>query len=240
MSIEAQARPGWQQVWHHLLNKLLPQDCQLCGKPDAGDLLCAACLADLPRLPNERCPVCALPTPNCAICGECLCQPPHFDATQASFAYAFPVDRLVQNFKYGHQLALAGLFARLMQAEPVIAADVMLALPLSKERLRERGFNQAVEIGKLLARASDIPLDLFGVARVHDTAAQTSLPWKQRRANIRSAFECSLDLSGKSVVVIDDVMTTGATLDEFAHTLKLRGAARVTNWIFARTLKHEF
>lgn len=234
LSIEVQQR----QMWQRLLNRLLPQDCQLCGKPDAGDLLCASCLADLPRLPVEHCLLCALPAPAGAVCGGCLRHPPHFDATHASLVYAFPVDQLVQAFKYGHQLALAGLFSRLMQAGLVIEADVMIPLPLSQQRLRERGFNQAVEIARPLARASGIPLDLQATARVVDTAAQAGLPWKERRANIRHAFECRMDLTGKSVVVIDDVMTSGATLDEFARTLKLHGAVRVTNWVLARTLKH--
>ena len=235
LSIELQQR----QMWQRLLNRLLPQDCQLCGKPDAGDLLCAACLDDLPRLPAEHCPLCALPTPGSAVCGGCLRHPPHFDATHASLVYAFPVDQLVQAFKYGHQLALSGLFARLMRHEQAINADVIIPLPLSKQRLRERGFNQAVEIARPLARASGIPLDLEATARIVDTAAQAGLPWKQRRANIRHAFECRMDLTGKSVVVIDDVMTSGATLDEFARELKLHGATRVTNWVLARTLKHE-
>ena len=222
-----------------LLDRLLPQDCLLCSAPDSTDLLCAACMADLATLPGEHCPICALPTPNSSVCGECLRRPPHFDATFASLAYAFPTDQLVQSFKYGHQLALAGLFARLMDASDVPQGDVLIALPLSKERLRERGFNQAVEIAKLLARKTRMPLNLHACLRTVDTAAQASLPWKERRANIRHAFECRTDLSGKSVVVVDDVMTTGATLNEFAKTLKYHGAIHVSNWVLARTLKHE-
>jgi ComF family protein len=235
LSIEVQTRSRMQRV----LNTVLPQDCQLCGKPNAGDLLCSACLADLPRLPNEHCPICALPTPGSNVCGECLRHPPHFDATHATFAYAFPLDQLVQAFKYGHQLALSSLFATQMQSTTALNADVMIALPLSTERLRERGFNQAVEIARPLARANNVPLDLHSTFRIANTVAQASLPWKQRRANIHHAFECRADLSGKHIVVVDDVMTTGATLDEFARTLKLHGAASVTNWVFARTLKHE-
>ena len=238
LSIEAQPPIRLRRCWQKLLNAALPQDCLLCTTPAAGDLLCTACLADIPRLTRERCPVCALPTPGATICGECLQHPPHFDATHVSFAYGFPLDRLVQAFKYGHQLALTGLFTRLMSAEPP-TADVMIAMPLSTQRLRERGFNQAAEIAKPLAHACGIPLDLFGTKRVIDTSAQTGLPWKERRANVRHAFECALDLSGRSVVVVDDVMTTGATLDEFARVLKLQGAAHVSNWVLARTLKHE-
>ena len=233
LSILAIERPLRAQ----LLDRLLPQDCLLCSAPNSIDLICAACMADLATLPGEHCPICSLPTPGSAVCGECLRHPPHFDATFASLAYAFPTDLLVQSFKYGHQLALAGLFVRLMWASEVPKGDVLIALPLSKERLRERGFNQALEITKLLARSSGMALNLAGTSRIVDTAAQTSLPWKERRANIRHAFECSIDLSGKSIVVVDDVMTTGATLDEFAVTLKRHGATRVSNWVLARTLK---
>jgi ComF family protein len=221
-----------------LLDRLLPQDCQLCGAPDSGELLCSACMADLTTLPDEHCPICALPTPSSTVCGECLRRPPHFDATFASLAYAFPTDQLVQSFKYGHQLALAGLFVKLMGSGAVPKGDILIPLPLSKERLRERGFNQAVEIAKLLAQQTRIPLDLHACVRTVDTAAQASLPWKERRANVRHAFECTIDLTGKYVVVIDDVMTTGTTLDEFAKTLKYHGAAHVSNWVLARTLKH--
>ena len=227
-----------QRGWNGLLNAVLPQDCLLCGQADADDLLCQACLADLPRLPSEHCPVCALQTPGSNVCGECLRHSPHFDATYATFAYAFPIDQLVQAFKYGHQLALSRLFSRHMIDALDIKADVMIAMPLSKERLRQRGFNQAVEIARPLAKSRKLDIDLHVARRVTDTVAQASLPWKERRANIRHAFECRADLSGKSVVVVDDVMTTGATLDEFARTLKLHGAAHITNLVFARTLKH--
>ena len=235
LSIAVQLQSGLK----NLLNAVLPQDCQLCGKLDAAELLCSACLADLPRLPREHCPVCALPVPGAAVCGECLRHPPHFDATHAAFAYAFPLDQLVQAFKYGHQLALSRLFAGLMQMDFAAEADMMIAMPLSKERLRGRGFNQAVEIARPLAQANNLKLDLHSALRVNDTVAQASLPWKERRANIRHAFECRADFTGQSIIVVDDVMTTGATLDEFARTLKLHGAARVTNWVLARTLKHE-
>ncbi len=238
LSNQPRPRTGGQKPCKKLLNALLPQDCQLCGAMDAGDLLCASCLADLPRLPAQHCPVCALPTPGATLCGECLRHQPHFDATLAPFAYAFPLDQLVHALKYAHHLALAGLFARLMHSD-AIAGDLIIPLPLSKERLRQRGFNQAMEVARLLSRSTGIPINFLGTTRVTDTVAQASLPWKARRANVRHAFECAIDLDGKSVIVVDDVMTTGASLDEFARTLKYHGAARVSNWVLARTLKHE-
>lgn len=228
-------------IWAAALDALLPRDCLLCGAPTgkhAGPRnLCAACADDLPRLPPGLCPVCAETAPGGAVCGQCLKSPPHFDATFAAFCYAFPLDKLVQALKYGHRLAIADFFSRALLAQPLPTADMIVPLPLSSIRLAERGFNQAIEIARPLARALGLPLLTDGVARPLDTAPQAMLPWKARRDNVRHAFECALDLAGKSLIVVDDVMTTGATLDEFAHTLKAHGAARVTNLVVARALR---
>ena len=219
---------------------LLPQDCFLCGTAAGDALLCSACARSLPNLPTPGCPVCALPTPGGAVCGACLKARPHFDATHARYRYTFPLDRLVQALKYRHCLAVSRFLAdSLLEALPehVADADLMLALPLSERRLAERGFNQALEIARPLARRHGIPLLATGYVKSLDTAPQASLPWKERQKNIRGAFECALDLSGKRVIVIDDVMTTGATLNEFARTLKKHGAARVSNWVVARAIR---
>ena len=220
---------------------LLPQDCFLCGAASGDQLLCGACRTDLPRLPELRCPTCALPTPLGETCGACLKQPPHYDATLSCFSYDFPVDRLVQALKYQHRLVVSEFFAKaLLEISPLppVAADVMLALPLSAQRLRQRGFNQALEIARPLARQVGLPLWVDGYRRVIDTAPQTSLPWRERHQNMQGAFECALELSGKTIIVIDDVMTTGATLNEFARTLKKHGAAKIINWVIARALRH--
>lgn len=219
---------------------LLPQDCFLCGGAGDDALLCPACANDLPCLSGPNCPICALPTPTGSVCGACLKQGPHFDATRTRFRYGFPLDRLVQALKYHHRLAVARYFAEaLLEVAPpdAAAADLMMALPLSEQRLAERGFNQALEIARPLAHRLDLPLAVTGYAKTMDTAPQASLPWKERQKNIRGAFECALDLSGKHVIVIDDVMTTGATLNEFARTLKKHGADRVTNWVVARAIR---
>lgn len=215
---------------------LLPQDCLLCGALAGAQLLCGACDYALPRLPHALCPVCALPSPGNETCGACLKQGPHYDATLAGFRYDFPVDRLVQALKYDHRLAIAPWFAQALLPAPPLVGDLMLALPLTKLRLSERGFNQALEIARPLARALGLPLAIGACQRILDGAPQASLQWAERQRNVRGVFECSLDLTGKSVVVIDDVMTTGATLNEFARTLKKHGALRVTNWVVARTL----
>lgn len=224
-------------IWRRALTTLLPQDCLLCGTVSGDHLLCPDCQADLPRLPANTCPVCAEASPGGAICGACLGTPPHFDATIAAFRYGFPVDKLIQALKYQSRVATADFLADAMLAGCRPTADMIVPLPLYPARLAERGFNQSVEIARPLARACGLPILRDGCIRSRDTAPQATLPWKERRRNIRHAFECHLDLTGKSVVVVDDVMTTGATLDEFARVLKAHGAARVTNWVTARALR---
>jgi ComF family protein len=226
-------------AYRHALNALMPQDCLLCGAPSGTEILCGGCLTDLPWLPDELCPICAHPCPDKQVCGACLRHPPHFDATCATFRYAFPADKLIQALKFSHRLGLAEFLASAMLDGLRPQGDLLLPLPLSPGRLRERGFNQAVELARPLARALGLPLELDICHRRVETTPQSLLPWKERRKNIRHAFECNTDLSGQSIIVVDDVMTSGATLDEFAATLKRHGAAHVSAWVAARTLKGE-
>lgn len=217
---------------------LLAQDCLLCQAASGGSLLCEACARELPTSAST-CPRCAAPGTGNAECGACIAAPPHFDASCAAFGYAYPVDALIQALKYRGQLALAGLFAQALQRRIGAAAgvDVIVPLPLHPARLAERGFNQAAEIAKALSRLCGIAMDAQVAQRVRNTAPQTELPWRERTANMRHAFACARALAGLRIAVVDDVMTTGATLDEFARTLKQSGAARVENWVVARTAR---
>jgi len=209
--------------------------CFLC-KDRAQALLCAQCDADLPRLGADLCPRCALASPAGALCGRCLTQAPHYDATIAALAYRFPADVLVQALKFRGELALAPYLARLLAAKLAAReADFLLPVPLSTRRLRERGYNQALEIARGVAGATGVRLAIDLCERAHDTPAQMDLPFAERAKNVRGAFHCPRPLDGASVAVLDDVMTTGATLDEIAATLKRAGAARVENWVVART-----
>jgi len=210
-------------------------DCLLCGAESGPELLCPACIGELPALP-ESCPQCALPSPAAAVCGSCINRSPHFDATFALWRYEFPCDGLVQALKYRAQLALAGFFARSLASRPLPEVDVVLPMPLHAKRLAERGFNQALEIARGLARYRGTPIEPRGVLRVKNTPPQTELPYEDRAKNVRGAFLCELDLSGASVAVLDDVMTTGATLNELARVLKRAGARRVENFVIARTV----
>ena len=217
----------------------LPQRCELCAGHSGTELVCHACMLGLPRI-DPACPVCALPAPGGAICGGCLTEPPPFDATTSAYAYAFPVDRLVQAFKYQGRLALAEWCAQaIVRARQQMTTPMpthVLAMPLAAERQRERGFNQAAEIARAVAARTDATLIDMGVRRVRATAPQAALPWQERATNVRGAFACTIDLTGMNVAVVDDVMTTGATLTEFARTLKAAGAIQVENWVVARTL----
>ena len=206
--------------------------CFLCrGAAEA--VLCVACEADLPRLAGPRCPRCALDSPRGEICGRCLSDPPHYDATVAAMAYEFPADTLVHALKFRGELALAQYLAGILgRCLPERSVDSIVAVPLSAERLRGRGYNQAVEIARSL-RAGKVDLELC--VRSRDTPAQTDLPYDERRRNVRGAFRCTRALLGTTVAVVDDVMTTGATLDELARVLKAAGASRVVNWVVART-----
>lgn len=216
------------------------QHCLLCRAPSGDRLLCAPCREDLPVLPAALCPVCALPVAGGGLCGACLAHPPAFDRTLARWRYAFPLDALVQSLKYGHHLAAGRFLGEALADLPDTSPrpDLLLPMPLSPGHLRQRGFNQALEIARPLARQLGLTPALDVCLRVRETAPQASLPWKARQQNIRGAFECRQDLSGCHVLVVDDVMTSGATLGELARTLKKHGAASVTNRVCARALKH--
>jgi ComF family protein len=206
--------------------------CYVC-RGQARGVLCAACAAELPRLAGELCPRCALPSPDAATCGRCLAQTPEYDATVAPLAYDFPADALVHALKFRGELSLAPLLAgilreRLSSREDI---DVLIPVPLSAARLRSRGYNQALEIARHLPGK----LDFSTCVRERDATPQMELPWAERQRNVRDAFACRRSLEGARVAVVDDVMTTGATLDEMARTLKRAGAARVVNWVLART-----
>ncbi len=235
----------WSQ---HLLARVpaaLPSSCALCGD-DAGEAVCAGCNAQFFTRRRHRCLCCAVPLQDAAasLCGDCLKRPPAFDATVVAVDYAAPVDQLVLALKFGNRLELAPLFAGMLRdallREQKLALPVQLAaVPLGPQRLRERGFNQALEIARPLSRALGIALDARMVTRQRDTRAQALLHPDERHKNIRQAFLVSGDaidrVRGKHVGIVDDVITTGETLNELAATLKRFGAARVTNFVFART-----
>ena len=220
------------------VRKLLAQHCLLCAAGSGAALLCPECEAALPWLPVQRCRVCAIPVSGGTVCGACLAAPPCYDRVSAVFAYRFPVDALIQALKYGDHLAVARLLGEsLAQAVGPEPVDLVIPMPLSAQRLRERGFNQALEIARYLGPTVKGRLCYDLVQRPVHTTAQASLPWKARAGNVRGAFVCTEDLSGMRVAIVDDVMTTGATLNELSKILRRAGAVEIRGWIVARALK---
>lgn len=239
------------------LDKLLPSSCALCTCSIENKIiqtrtqqidLCEFCLSRFFHQHTLRCIVCANKidsTSNLQHCGKCLAQAPAFDMTIAVTDYVAPYNTLIHALKFQHRLTLAPLLAYLLaqawQQSDCKKADLITAIPLSSQRLCERGFNQSLEIAKPLALRLQLPLSPTLAVRIRHTEAQSSLAFNQRKNNLRGAFiipSASGALKNKHILVIDDVMTSGHTANEFAACLKRHGVARVTNLVFARTLAH--
>ncbi len=215
------------------LERRLAPACLLCQAPDGP--LCSACQADLPWAPSTHCPVCAQPAGRTEICGRCLREPPAFARTQALFGYRFPVDRMIQRLKYREHLALAPVLGALLADKLQDGLpDVWLPMPLHAERLKARGFNQAVEIARELSARTGVAMRPEWAMRVRDTPPQAGLKRAARQKNLRGAFACGDRAAGLHVGIVDDVMTTGSTLDELAKTLKAAGAREVSCVVVAR------
>ena len=217
----------------------LKQPCVLCGSMSRNGLWCEACEQALPYLTGPLCQACALPIPDGELCGQCLSHPPKFGRSTAVFAYTFPVNKLVQSLKYGDQLALAGALAKQLanKIDRENLPDCIIAMPLHPNKLRHRGYNQALLLAKKLARELGIELLTHACHRVRDTPSQSTLPWKERGKNMRNAFVCNVDLSGKKVALVDDVLTSGASLNALALAVKKKGATDIQTWVVARTLR---
>jgi ComF family protein len=223
-----------------LLRLALPPRCLLCGAPGTNHRdLCAGCVADI-ALNTPCCPRCALPLQTPApTCGECLQREPPFAAAWVPFRYEHPLDLLEARFKFRRDLAAGRVMAELMLERASVDAPSLPALlipvPLHRTRLRERGYNQALELARPLARALGVPLRHDLLMRPEATPPQTGLDAKARRRNLRGAFAVAAgaDLPAH-VVLFDDVMTTGATLREAAKVLLQAGAQRVDVWALAR------
>ena len=210
--------------------------------------LCDFCSSQFFHQHAFRCTVCANKLNHQHIaqhCGKCLKQPPAFDMTLVVTDYVAPYNTLIHALKFQHHLALAPLFAQLLaqvwQQTISIKADFIIPIPLSAQRLSERGFNQSLEVAKPLAQHLQLPLLTSLALRIRHTQAQSSLAFNKRKNNLRGAFiipSSSGTLKNKHILVIDDVMTSGHTVNEFAACLKRHGAARVTNLVFARTIAH--
>jgi len=215
--------------------------CLLCldaGQPPALDL-CRHCEADLARdLP--ACTGCALPLPqpDAFLCGGCLEKPRDFDAAFAAYLYEHPLDWLIRRMKYGGDIAaarvLGTLLGRRVHAGHALHVQALVPVPLHRGREARRGFNQSMEIARAASRELQLPVLYDVVSRRRATAEQAGLAAAARRGNLRNAFGLVRPLAVKRVAIVDDVMTTGSTVEELARSLKAGGAEWVEAWAVAR------
>jgi ComF family protein len=214
---------------------LLRAPCAVCGL--AHGPLCSDCEADFFPAGQARCTRCAIALHGeDRVCGRCLAAPRHFHAATALADYVPPVDGMVMALKFRAHLELASMFGHLFARRlPADASAVVVPVPLAYERMAERGFNQSLQIARAYCRRTGAPLAPDLVRRVRHTPPQQALALDERRRNIRGAFQVAGDVRGRDVLVFDDVMTSGSTMDEIAGALVAAGAARVHAAVVART-----
>ncbi len=243
--INSNRQPNELKMVHNWLNiiqdYLLPPTCLLCGnKGFKSHDLCDICYQRLLR--NKRsCYRCAeifesnVSTPS--LCGHCISTPPAFDETYAPFVYQAEMRHLVTQLKFGGHTKNARLLGLLLAEHLKQTAqlpELIIPVPLYKKRYRERGFNQALEIAKTVGKSLNIPLDMTSCHRMHDTPHQIGLTALQRRKNLEKAFTLIKPIKAQHVAILDDVMTTGSTVNELASLLKKSGIERVDVWVCAR------
>jgi ComF family protein len=229
---------NWLNV---IQKKLLPPRCIFCGQQGFADMdICSDCFADLPR--NTHCCyrcgenfATAILSPQ--LCGRCLKNSPHFDDTHAPYLYQDTIRYLITQLKFGQQYKNARLLGNLLAehlSKTAEKPECIIPMPLHRNRYRQRGFNQSIEIAGHIAKQLQIPIDFYSCIRNRDTTQQSNLPAKQRLKNIRHAFTLTKPLNLKHVAIVDDVLTTGATASALALAIKQSGVSRVDVWVCAR------
>lgn len=231
------------------LDMLFPPLCHVCHSfiPDAGSLhICPSCYDQLKPLEHPLCTTCGIPfygTGSDHLCGECIKHPPSFEAARAAVAYAGPVCRLIHAFKYTHKVNLRRPLALLITHHQKDVAsqyrsDLIIPVPLHVKRLRDRGFNQAILLGEVLATQWRLPMERRALRRIRWTEPQINLTATERRENVKGAFAVHdpARVAGKRIILLDDVLTTGSTVAECAAVLKKAGAAEVLVVTVARAL----
>jgi ComF family protein len=233
------------------LDLVFPARCPVCETvlgDGRRDPLCGACWTAIERVAPPVCDACGLPfavfvgsavASRGGRCGECASMPPAFDWARAGGVYAGPLREAVQRLKFARKPALARPLATLVLeqwAERLPSVDAVVPVPLARARERERGFNQAGLLAERLAGRLGCRVQARWLARARDTRPQTDLDATERRANVRGAFVASSAVAGRRLVLVDDVLTTGATVGECARVLRAAGAVGVGVLTVARVL----
>jgi len=228
-------------ITRSLLALLAPARCHWCGTLAPHFPACASCIAALPW--NAiACRACALPLgagSEMSVCGDCLRDSPPQDCSWAAFRYEAPIPQAIVELKFRGRLAPAHVVGSLMaeqlarRAQPM--PELLVPMPLHERRLRRRGYNQSLELGRELARRLSLPLAPRAARRVRATLEQTRLDGTERRRNVRGAFLVDARVvRGRHVALLDDVITTGATAAELARATRAAGATRIEVWAAAR------
>lgn len=235
-------RMGLVNNWLNIIqSRLFPASCILCGSVGQKGLdLCLACQADLPRI-SPACPGCGNPLAESehSLCGDCLRNPPPFQRTISPYYYAPPLIQLITRFKFNQRLVMARVFAGLLARHiefDTTKPECIIPVPLHPRRLRERGYNQSLEIARLLGKTLDIPVDYQLCQRTRYTAPQTGLPANERKRNVKNAFGLTDTCQYKHVAIVDDVITTGHTVAELAKLLRKNGVVEIEVWSVARAV----
>ena len=222
---------------------ILPPRCLLCRLDGSGPRdLCDSCAHDIARN-GLCCSRCALPLKTRApLCGECLERAPEFASAFVPFVYGHPIDLLLTRFKFGGNLAAGRILAQMWldayDGVQVGIPDAIVPVPLHRSRLRERGFNQALELARLLSASLGVSMRNDLLVRIRATSAQSDLDAAARHRNLRGAFEVkNVSSLPTHVAIVDDVMTTSATVQECARVLRKSGIQRVDVWAIARAPK---
>lgn len=186
-----------------------------------------------------RCTICAKPHYAATICGKCLLDPPLFSTTTVLFNYAYPVKKIVLNFKFGKRAELSILFSEKLLVRIINKGDklpeTLIPVPLHKKRQAQRGYNQSLELAKNLSKKLGIPVSTGLCKRIVNTDPQSELPVKSRQKNVKDAFALNNDNIPKHIAIIDDVITTGSTINEISKLFKKAGCERIDIWAIART-----
>ena len=232
---------NWKySIYHSLwstLDLLFPPTCGGCGK--LGSCWCVECQKRVNILDGILCEICGLPQDEPGVCGTCLAERPHFRALRAWAVFSDPIQPALHGLKYRRNVSMGGAFAS--QMVPFVKSlnwqiDVVIPIPLGRKRYKERGYNQVGMIAKPLALALEMRYAPKGLMRRKETRSQVGLTKAERKVNVQNAFQAGKGINGKSVLIMDDVSTTGSTLSAGAEVLYSAGARDVYTLTVARAL----
>ncbi|WP_420264147.1 ComF family protein [Candidatus Magnetominusculus dajiuhuensis] len=233
--------PSYTKIMEGILGILFPSLCPVCGRPSdelATSPICGVCWANMSRLPANVCSVCSKPLQVEGItkCGDCYAEKPFYSTVRAYARFSGAMKEAIHLFKFSGVRRLARPLAELLKKIEIPEADLIVPVPLTKKRLTERGFNQSLLLAKAISDFTQIPLSYDTLLKVKETPHQTTLRGTERVKSLRNAFRSAISVKGKKIAVVDDVMTTGATINECARALIKADALSVLGIVAARTV----